>query len=274
MRPLTAPLLELTNAVVMLGATRALDGLTLTIPLGQHTAILGPNGAGKSTLMRVLMLEQRPLLSEDGRASVRVFGQERWDVFALRSQLGIVSADWHERFVRGNANGAVTALDAVVSGFFATLGTFAHQRVSQPMRQRAYDALERVDAGQFATAMLNTLSTGEARRVLIARALVHNPSALLLDEPTRGLDLVSRHRFLEHIRVLARQGTTLLLVTHHVDEVIPEIERVVLLKSGRVAADGATADVLTSTRLGEAFGTPLTVEPSGGYFHVRCRETP
>ena len=267
---MTAPLLELTNAVVLLGATRALDGLTLSIPLGEHTAILGPNGAGKSTFMKLLMLEQRPLLGEDGRAPVRVLGQERWDVFALRSQLGIVSADWHERFVRGNANGAVTGLDAVVSGFFATLGTFGYQHVSDAMRRQAHDALERVDAGRFATATLNTLSTGEARRVLIARALVHNPSALLLDEPTRGLDLVSRHRFMEHIRVLARQATTLLLVTHHVDEVIPEIERVVLLKQGRVTADGAKADVLTGPLLSDAFGAPLIVEQSGGYFHVRC----
>jgi iron complex transport system ATP-binding protein len=267
---MTAPLLELTNAVVVLGATRALDGLTLTIPLGQHTAILGPNGAGKSTLMKLLMLEQRPLLGDNGRVPVRVLGQDRWDVFALRSQLGIVSADWHERFVRGNANGAVTALDAVVSGFFATLGTFGYQRVSEAMRRQANDALERVDAARFAGTTLNMLSTGEARRVLIARALVHKPSALLLDEPTRGLDLVSRHRFMEQIRVLAQQGTSLLLVTHHVDEVIPEIERVVLLRSGRVTADGAKADVLTSTLLGKAFGAPLLVEQFGGYFHVRC----
>ena len=169
---MTAPLLELTNASVLLGGTRALDGLTLTLRLGEHTAILGPNGAGKSTFIKLLMLEQRPQPSDDGRAAIRVFGQERWDVFALRSQLGIVSADWHERFVRGNSNGAVTGFDAVVSGFFATLGTFAHQRVSDAMRRQAYVALERVDAGQFAASALNALSTGEARRVLIARALV------------------------------------------------------------------------------------------------------
>ena len=273
-RHMTSPLLELTNAVVMLGGVRVLDDLTLTIRLGEHTAILGPNGAGKSTFIKLLMLELRPLTGEDGRAPIRVFGQERWDVFALRSQLGIVSADWHERFVRGNAHGAVTGLDAVISGFFATLGTFAHQRVSEAMRRQAHDALERVDAGRFAAARLSTLSTGEARRVLIARALVHNPSALLLDEPTRGLDSVSRHRFMEHIRRLAREGTTLLLVTHHVDEVIPEIGRVVLLKSGRITADGARADVLTSTHLGEAFGAPLVVEQNDGYFHVRCGPTP
>lgn len=265
-----SPLLELTNAVVVLGATRVIDGLTLTIRLGEHTAILGPNGAGKSTFIKLLMLEQRPLASKDGRPPVRVFGQERWDVLALRSKLGIVSADWHDRFVRGNANGVLTGLDAVVSGFFATQGTFDHQQVSEAMRREALDALERVDAGRLAAATLDTMSTGEARRVLIARALVHHPAALLLDEPTRGLDLVSRHVFMERIRALARHGTTILLITHHVDEVIPEIGRVVLLKHGRITCDGAKADVLGSPLLGETFGAPLVVEQAGGYFYVRC----
>ena len=265
-----SPLLELTNAVVWLGGTRVLDGLTLTIRLGEHTAILGPNGAGKSTFIKMLTLELRPLAGEGGRSAIRVFGQERWDVLALRSQMGIVSADLHDRFVRGNANGVLTGLDAVVSGFFATQGTFAHQRVSEAMRRQAHDALDRVDAGRLAAATLNLMSTGEARRVLIARALVHNPAALLLDEPTRGLDLVSRHKFMERIRALARQGTTILLITHHVDEVIPEVERVVLLKGGRITSDGAKADVLTGPLLSDTFGAPVAVEQAGGYFHVRC----
>ena len=269
-RTMASPLLELSNAVVVLGGTRVLNGLTLTIRLGEHTAILGPNGAGKSTFIKLLTLEQRPRAGDGCGAPIRVFGQERWDVLALRSQLGIVSADLHDRFVRGNANGVLTGLDAVLSGFFATQGTFAHQRVSEAMRREALDALERVDAGRLAAATLDTMSTGEARRVLIARALVHRPAALLLDEPTRGLDLVARHVFMERIRTLARQGTTILLITHHADEVIPEIGRVVLLKQGCILSDGDKADVLTAPLLGAAFGAPLVVEQAGGYFHVRC----
>ena len=262
-------LLELNDASVVLGETRVLDRLTLSIPVGEHTAILGPNGAGKSTFIKLLTLQQYPLAGDADASPIRVFGQDRWDVFALRSRLGIVSADLHDRFVHGNSNGVLTGLDAVVSGFFATHGVFGHQRVTDAMRRQAMDALERVDAARLARATLDTMSTGEARRVLIARALVHHPAALVLDEPTRGLDLVSRHHFMERVRTIAREGTTILLVTHHVDEIIPEIARVILLRRGRIARDGAKADVLTAGALSHAFDAPLAVEENGGYFHVR-----
>jgi iron complex transport system ATP-binding protein len=264
------PLLELFDASVVLGETRVLDRITLSIPVGEHMAILGPNGAGKSTFIKLLTLQLYPAV-EGGAADspIRVFGQDRWDVFELRSRLGIVSADLHDRFVHGNSNGVLTGLDAVVSGFLATHGVFAHQRVTAGMRGAAMDALERVDATRLAGATLDTMSTGEARRVLIARALVHRPAALVLDEPTRGLDLVSRHHVMERVRAVARQGTTILLVTHHVDEIIPEIARVILLRRGRIARDGAKADVLTSEHLSHAFDAPIAVEQAGGYFHVR-----
>ena len=264
-------LLELNDASVLLGGTRVLDRLTLSIPVGEHTAILGPNGAGKSTLIKLLTLQQYPLANGDDRSPIRVFGQDRWDVFELRSRLGIVSADLHDRFVHGNSNGVLTGLDAVVSGFFATHGLFGHQRVTEAMRRRAIEALERVDAGRLARATLDTMSTGEARRVLIARALVHNPEALVLDEPTRGLDLVSRHHFMERVRAIARQGTTILLVTHHADEIIPEMSRVILLRQGRIACDGAKEAVLTAEALSHAFDAPLAVEEENGYFHVRVK---
>jgi iron complex transport system ATP-binding protein len=281
------PLLELNDASVVLGGVRVLDRLTLTIHVGEHTAILGPNGAGKSTFIKLLTLQLYPAVDDTGSKPVsrddqgprqpaappiRVFGQDRWDVFQLRSRLGIVSADLHDRFVHGNSNGVLTGLDAVVSGYFATQGVFAHQRVTEAMRRQAMDALDRVEAGSLARATLDTMSTGEARRVLIARALVHQPVALVLDEPTRGLDLVARHHFMERVRAVARQGTTILLVTHHVDEIVPEIERVILLRRGRVAADGAKSAVLTTTGLSHAFDAPVTVEHAGGYFHIRVQE--
>ena len=257
------PLLELHGATVVLGGTRILDGLTLRIAAGEHTAILGPNGAGKSTFIKLLTLQV------NGTPPIRVMGRELWDVFALRAQMGIVSPDLHDRFVHGNSSGTISGLEAVVSGFFASQGVFAHQQVTGAMRQAAAEALARVGATHLGAATLDTMSTGEARRVLIARALVHKPRALVLDEPTRGLDLVARHEFLERIRAVAQQGTTILLVTHHVDEIIPEIGRVILLRHGRVAADGAKAAVLTAAELGRTFDATLAVEQAGGYYHVR-----
>jgi iron complex transport system ATP-binding protein len=263
------PLLDLRGATVVLGGTRILDRLTLSIAAGEHTAILGPNGAGKSTFIKLLTLQLYPLPAENGTPPIRVMGRELWDVFALRSQMGIVSPDLHDRFVHGNSNGTISGLEAVLSGFFASQGLFAHQRVTGAMRDAALDALARVGATRLAEATLDTMSTGEARRVLIARALAHDPHALVLDEPTRGLDMVARHEFLERIRAIARQGTTILLVTHHVDEIIPEIGRVILLQRGRVAADGPKAAVLTAPELSRTFDAPLAVEETGGYYHVR-----
>jgi iron complex transport system ATP-binding protein len=264
-------LIALHDATVVLGGRRILDGLTFAIDSGQHTAILGPNWAGKSTLIRLITLQIYPAARDNGVPPIRVFGRERWNVFALRSRLGIVSADLHDRFVHGNANGVLTGVDAVVSGFFATQGIFAHQHVTDAMRKDAVDALERVGAAHLARATLDTMSTGEARRVLIARALVHRPAALMLDEPTRGLDLVARHAFMERVRAVAREGTTILLVTHHVDEIIPEIDRVILMQQGRVAFDGPKAAVLTTPRVSAVFDAPVAVEESGGYYHVRVR---
>jgi len=261
--------LELSDACVVLGGARVLDNLTLSIRAGEHAAILGPNGAGKSTFMRLLTLQQYPLARVDGAPAIRVFGQERWNVFDLRSQMGIVSADLHDRFVHGNSNGVLTALDAVLSGFFATHGVHAHQRMTGEMRERAVEALDVVAAKELAKRTLDTLSTGEARRVLIARALVHGPKVLVLDEPTRGLDLVARHAFMERVRDVARRGTTILLVTHYVEEIIPEVERVMLLERGRIAFDGVKREVLTGDRLGRVFGAPLVVHEDGGYYHVR-----
>ena len=260
------PLLELSDATVVLGGARILDSLTMCVQIGEHTAILGPNGAGKSTLMKLLTLQLYPLQTADAPPPIRVFGEDRWDVFALRSQLGIVSADLHDRFVHGNANGTITALDAVLSGFFASQGMFAHQHVTDAMRREASGALEAMGVGRLENATLDTMSTGEARRVLIARALVHNPRALVLDEPTRGLDLVAQHEFMEEVRGIARGGTTIILVTHHVEEIIPEVRRVILLRAGRVAADGAKEETLTSARLTEIFGAPVSLRREDGYY--------
>ena len=215
-----SPVLELKDATVIKGDRAVLDALTLTIEEGEHTAIVGPNGAGKSLLVKLLTHEVRALVTDNGQSTVRVFGSDNWDVFDLRSQLGIVSADLHQRFRR----------------------------------------------------WLDELSSGEARRVLLARALVTSPRALVLDEPTTGLDLAARHDFMERVRQIARDGTTLILITHHIDEIVPEIQRVILLREGRIAAAGPKASVLTSKALTELFGAPIAIEDNGGYYYGRRDE--
>ena len=266
---MSAPVLELVGATVVRDDRPVLDRLTLTIHERQHTAILGPNGAGKSALVRLLTHEDRPLAADDGAPPVRVFGSDRWDVFELRAQLGIVSADLHQRFVFGNNEGRVTAEAAVLSAFFASQGILRYGRVTADMRTRAGEALARMGVSHLAKRRLDEMSSGEARRVLLARALVTAPRALILDEPTTGLDLIARHGFMERVREIARAGTTLILITHHIEEIVPEIQRVILLRHGRVAADGAKAAVLTAPQLTGLFESPVAIEQEEGYYYAR-----
>ncbi len=258
------PLLKIDHATIQKNGVRILENLSLTIPEGQHTAIVGPNGSGKSTLIKLIARQHYPLAHSDSRPVVSVFGRSNWNVFELRTLLGIVSPDLHTSFTGA---GGITGMDAVLSGYFASQGTASHHHITSEMRDAAADALRRVDAVQLAQKPLEIMSAGEARRILIARALVHSPRALLLDEPTTGLDIAARRRFLETLRGLADEGRTLLLVTHHVDEIIPEIERVILMKGGAVYADGAKDEVLNSEKLSEVFGVKIEVSglPLGYY---------
>ena len=245
-------LLQLDGATVRRDGSTVLDALDLVIPPGRHTAILGANGSGKSTLIQLLTRELHALARDDGRPPVRVFGRHRWDVRALRGRLGIVTQRLHEDL---RTLPALTAT-AVVAG--ATLGAIADAAAEDPaLRAQALDALERMQARHLADRRYVTLSAGEGRRVLLARALFHRPDALLLDEPPTGLDVVARARLMAQIGGIARGGTTLMLVTHHLEELIPEIGHVVLLQGGRILADGPRDAVLTDALLSQAFDAPL-----------------
>lgn len=257
-----APLFELDRATVVRGATRVLHDLSLRIPLGQHTAILGSNGCGKSTFIKLISRELYPLARE-GDAPVKVFGLRRWNVNELRNRLGLVTSDLTRDLQQMPY---LRVEDAVVTGFFSSFVVPPHRQVDADMRQRARRALEQVRATPLADRQVAELSTGEMRRVLIARALVHEPQALLLDEPTAGLDLVARRHFLGLMRSLAQRGITLVLVTHHIEEIIPEIDRVLLLRDGALYADGDRAGTLTGDHLSHAFGGPVQVRREGEYY--------
>lgn len=253
--PADPALIELDRARVIRDGAIVLHDVSLRIPLGRSTAILGPNGCGKSTFVKLIHRELYPIARADGPPA-RVFGLARWSVAELRTRLGIVSADLHADLARLRG---LDVEDTVLSGFRGAFGVVDPNEITPAMQARARDALAAVDALALRHRPLASLSAGEARRVLIARALIHRPRALLLDEPTTGLDVAARHRFLASLRTIARAGTTLVLVTHHLEEVLPEIEHVVLLRDGRVFAEGATEAMLTSERLSALYGLPLRV---------------
>jgi iron complex transport system ATP-binding protein len=260
-----APVLELERASVLRGDRLILDELSLRVEAGQHTAILGANGSGKSTLVKLVSRQLYPLARDDGRASVRVFGRDRWHVDELRSLLGLVSPALQLDYTTDTS---LEVFDAVVSGFFNARGLGPDHRVTAAMRERTHEALALMGITHLIGRDMTTLSTGEARRAMIARALVHRPRALLLDEPSAGLDLATRRHFLESLRTLARQGTTLLLVTHHIEEIVPEIGEVLLLRDGKTLRHGDKAGVLTDDALTEAFGMPVRVRREGDYFNA------
>ena len=257
------PLIELNNVTVQRDERVALDGLTLSIEQGEHAAIIGPNGSGKSTLIKLISRDLYPMLKDDQPWSMRILGEERWRLFDLRNILGIVSNDWMQM-----CTCAYSAHEIVLSGFFGSVGIWPYHHVTPAMEEKTREVMELLEITHLAERNTVELSSGEARRILIARALVHDPQALMLDEPSNSLDLHATHELREAMRRLARSGITILMVTHHLPDIIPEMQRVVLIRNGKLYRDGRKADVLTSATLTGLFGIPVEVIERGGYYHV------
>jgi iron complex transport system ATP-binding protein len=255
------PLLEMKDVSVTRGDNLALDRLSLRIEAGEHVCILGPNGSGKSTLIKTITRECYPLVRDDSSATI--LGRTLWNVFELRSLLGIVSPD-----LLAACTTDATGLDVVVSGFFSSTRIFPNHEPLPEHRARAETALKRMGVPYLAARPVVEMSSGEAKRTLIARALVHEPQTLLFDEPGNTLDLAGQVELREAMQELARAGLGIVLVTHHVSEIIPEIERVVLLQKGRVLADGRKEELLTGERLSALFGVALKLFREDGYFYL------
>jgi iron complex transport system ATP-binding protein len=259
--PAGSALIDLRNITVMRGENCALRNVSLSIGAGEHVAILGPNGCGKSTLIKTITRDCYPLASPG--SSVSIMGESIWNVFDLRKLLGIVSNDLMTQCTR-----EITGFDIVLSGFFSSIGIWPNHHVMAEMRTRAREVLEFLDAAHLSEKPVDEMSSGEGRRMLIGRALVHEPKALLLDEPSTSLDLFAQHELRESVRKLANSGTGIVLVTHHLSDIIPEIDRIVLMRQGEVVADGAKRDILTSSRLRELFGSDVELAERDGYYHL------
>jgi iron complex transport system ATP-binding protein len=238
--------LELRNVNVARGDRVVLHDVNLTIRAGEHVAILGPNGCGKSTLILTMTCQIYPIV-EPGM-QVRIFGRERWDLTQLRKHFGVVGTE-----LPGERTAVTTGLDAVIAGFFSASTLWPNLHVTDEMRERAAEALERMEASHLAAQLVGEMSAGEKRRILIARALVHRPRQLLLDEPSNALDLAAQRELRETLRRLAEEGTGLVLVTHHLGDILPEIERVILMRDGRIVGDGPRAELLTEAAVERAF---------------------
>lgn len=253
--------LDIHRAEVFQGSTRVFEDLDLQFHAGENTAILGPNGAGKTTLLKLLTRELYPVVKPD--SYVHLFGSERVLLWELRKKIGLVSQDFQNDY-----SSHIKGLDVVLSGFFGAVGVHGHHQVRPEHQSRAKTLMQRLGAAHLADCYYAHLSTGQQRRLLLARALVHDPEVLVLDEPTNGLDLKAAIELTQSLRELARASKSLLLVTHHVQEIIPEIERVVLLSQGDVVADGPKQELLTDKVLSDLFEIPIRVLENDGFYQV------
>ena len=264
MHPSTPPLLSLRHITVLRGEAGqrpALDDISLDIATGEHVCILGPNGCGKSTLIKTITRECYPLAREG--SSISILGRERWNIFELRSMLGIVSPD-----LLASCTTDATGLGVVLSGFFSSTRIHPHLHPEPEQVARARENLARLGIAHLADRSVAQMSSGEAKRTLIARALAHEPKTLLFDEPSNALDIAAQMQLRDTLRQLALSGIGILLVTHHVSEIIPEIERVVLLREGRILADGPKTAVLTESQLSTLFGATVRLGQVDGFFHL------
>lgn len=255
------PLLEFQNIQVMRRQKVALDDFSLRIEADEHVAILGPNGCGKSTLIKTITRECYPVARDE--SSMSIMGKDSWDVFSLRSQLGIVSND-----LMAWCTGDACGRDVVLSGFFSSTAVYSNHHVEAKHRKLADAALADLKILHLADRPVCEMSSGEARRILIARALVHKPWALLFDEPCNSLDLGAQQKVRQTMSALANGGTAIILVTHELADIVPEIQRVVLMKSGRVVADGPKEDMLQVERLTELFGITVQMARRDGHYHL------
>jgi iron complex transport system ATP-binding protein len=255
-----AEFLRLEHVNVARGDAVVLHDVNLRVMTGEHVAIIGPNGCGKSTLIKTITCECYPLVEPEMR--IQIYGRARWDVMHLRRHLGVVSAE-----LPGERTPVTRGRDAVIAGFFSASTLWPNLHITDEMRQSADDALVLMDAARLAEKFVGQMSAGEQRRIMIARALVHKPDMLLLDEPSNALDLAAQRELRDALCKVAQQGTGILMVTHHLADILPEIDRVIMMRDGRIFADGTKADLISSGKLRELFGVEVELVEREGYWH-------
>ncbi len=256
-------IIELEHVSVARGESVVLHDVSLRIGAGESLAILGPNGCGKSTLLKTMTCELYPLVRPETR--VRILGRDRWDLTELKRRMGVVSAE-----LPGRQTLHTTGFNAILTGFFSSSTLWPNLTVTPAMRERAEEIVALVGAEQLRGKVVGEMSAGQQRRLMIGRALagasVHGDvKMLLLDEPSNALDLGAQHDLREMLRGLAARGIAIVLITHHVEDILPEMQRIVMMREGRILSDGAKRDLLTEAHLSELFGREIKLMERDGY---------
>ncbi|MBY0249412.1 MAG: ATP-binding cassette domain-containing protein [Nitrospiraceae bacterium] len=254
-------MLDIQHATVYRGDTCVFSDFSFALHEGEHAAIVGPNGAGKSTLLKLLAGGVHPLPLDETRISL--FGEEGGNVWDVRKRIGIVSHDLQRDYLI-----CAEGLNVILSGYYASNDTYGYQEFTEAQVARAHEVMKELGIESLTGRRFGHLSTGEQRRLLLGRALVHDPLMLVLDEPTSGLDVKACFQYLDLLRAQISKGKTVLLVTHHLHEIPPEIERVVLLKEGKIVADGRKSDLLTDQRISSLFDCSVSLAQANGWYQA------
>lgn len=254
-------ILDIQHATVYRGDICVFSDFSFALHEGEHAAIVGPNGAGKSTLLKLLAGGVHPLPLDETRISL--FGEEGGNVWDVRKRIGIVSHDLQRDYLI-----CAEGLNVILSGYYASNDTYGYQEFTEAQVARAHEVMQELRIESLAGRRFGHLSTGEQRRFLLGRALVHDPLMLVLDEPTSGLDVKACFQYLDLLRAQIRKGKTALLVTHHLHEIPPEIERLVFLKGGKIVTDGPKTVLLNNDRISELFDLPIVVAKANGWYQA------
>lgn len=263
MTDLPAEVLRLRDVSVVRNGVKLLDRLDWTVREGERWIVLGPNGAGKTTAVRLAAAQLFPT-----SGTVDVLGERLGavDVFELRPRIGLTSAALSERIPPEEL-----VRNVVLTASYAVVGRWREQYDGWDA-ERAAELLRQLGCGPLADRTFGTLSEGERKRVQIARALMTDPELLLLDEPAAGLDLGAREDLVRRLSVLAadQYAPVTALITHHVEEIPPAFTHCLLLREGRVVAQGRIHDVITAEALSMCFGVWLRVDRVGDRWVARA----
>ena len=257
-------IIDFENVYVNYGMTTVLENINLKINKGENWVILGPNGSGKSTLMKLFSHDLYP--NTQYRFKKEIFGKDRWDIFELKKHLGIISNGLQSRF--SGFSPAQSAYDIVLSGYYSSLGVYRHHSFSDEQQQKVKEVMEFLEISKLKDKQFAQMSSGEQRRCLIARSLIHNPEAFILDEPTTGLDIKSQHSFINMLQKLS-QNACIILVTHDVTEIFPQITHAALIYNRTIYKQGKKEDILNSANLSEIFEADIDLEHENGRYYIK-----
>jgi iron complex transport system ATP-binding protein len=259
------PILNVTKLRIERGDIVILDDVCWRVEPGQHWAMIGANGSGKTSLLSALTGYLEPT---DGEIEVfgERFGETDWR--ELRKHIGLVSSAIRQMMAE-----AEPALESIISGKFAMIDYWGE--ITPTDRKRGEQILKQIECEHLAARPWRVLSQGERQRILIGRALMAQPKLLILDEPCAGLDPAAREHFLQFLERLGRpkDAPTLVLVTHHVEEIVPVFTHVLVLKAGKVLAAGPKAQMLDSRLLSDAFGAVTRLQHSDGRYSLSVSPT-